>query len=215
MKPAVGNNSNWLQYDTYHGPAAAPTGFVGYTFTSNFNFTSLLFQEGKHYGDGGWWETLTVQVRQAGTWVTASGLTIAPVYPFINNGTTYQSYTLSFNDDRRRRHSAVRRAGRLGRLLHDRRARGLRLGFGAASAATPAAAEQPGADGQCRRRSGGDRGRDRDAQRHELERSRSRRALVRVDLGRLESSRHDRDANGREPRRSRRSPRRTSRRRPR
>ena len=86
--------------------APAPTGFVGYTFTSNFNFTSLLFQEGRHYGDGGWWETLTVQVRQAGMWVTASGLTIAPVYPFNNNGTSYQSFTLSFNDDRWRRHPA-------------------------------------------------------------------------------------------------------------
>ena len=34
--------------------------WVGYTFSSPQNFDRLVFQEGIHFGDGGWFNTLTV-----------------------------------------------------------------------------------------------------------------------------------------------------------
>jgi hypothetical protein len=96
VKPAVGSTSNSQQYDTWRGTAAA-TGWVGYTFTSVQSFRRVVFQEGKHFSNGGWFESLTVQVRQSGAWVPVTGLVITPAYPGINNSVTYESYTLTFN----------------------------------------------------------------------------------------------------------------------
>ena len=59
-------------------------------------FTKLVFQEGKHFGDGGWFTTLTVQVRQGGQWVGVSNLAITPAYAG-NNGVSYETYTLTFD----------------------------------------------------------------------------------------------------------------------
>ena len=66
IKPEVGSTSSATQYDTYHGSAPASVDWVGYTFGGNQNFASVVFQEGLHFFDGGWFDTLTVQVRQAG-----------------------------------------------------------------------------------------------------------------------------------------------------
>ena len=44
-----------------------------------------MFQEGKHFFDGGWFLSLTVQVRQKWQWVKVSGLMMSPTYPG-NNG---------------------------------------------------------------------------------------------------------------------------------
>ena len=55
-----------------------------------------MFQEGINFGDGGWFTSLTVQVRQGGNWVNVSGLTSTPAYPGVNNGINYETYTLQF-----------------------------------------------------------------------------------------------------------------------
>ena len=95
VKPAPGTNNDWTQYDTYTGQLTT-SGWVGYTFTSTYTLNQVVFYEGMHYGDGGWWDTLTVQALQNGTWVPVTGLSIAPAYPFSNNGISYQSFTLGF-----------------------------------------------------------------------------------------------------------------------
>ena len=95
VKPAPGTFNDWTQYDTYHGGAASAADWVGYTFTSSFAFTHVIFQEGMLYSDGGWFDNMTVQVRQAGVWVPVTGLTITPAY-VGNNGVSYQSFTLAF-----------------------------------------------------------------------------------------------------------------------
>ena len=94
VKPAPGTFNDWTQYDTYTGQATA-AGWVGYTFSSNFSFTHVVFQEGMSYSDGGWFDTITVQVRQGASWVPVTGLTITPAYPG-NNNISYQSFTLAF-----------------------------------------------------------------------------------------------------------------------
>ena len=96
VKPAVGNTRSLLQYDTYDGANTAPIDWIGYQFSSPQTFNKVVFQEGKHFADGGWFSTLTVQVLQAGTWVNVSNLSMTPVYPNVNNNVSYETYTLQF-----------------------------------------------------------------------------------------------------------------------
>ena len=84
------------QYDTYDGFNAAAEDWIGYSFASSQTFTRVVFQEGTHYWDGGWFDSLTVQVRQGGVWVEVSGLSISPAYPAADNGLAFETYTLSF-----------------------------------------------------------------------------------------------------------------------
>ena len=96
-KPAAGTSSSSRQYDSWDGANSASEDWVGYTFSGTRTFTRVVFQEGMHFWDGGWFTTLTVQVRQAGVWTNVSNLHFTPAYPFANDGTTYQSYILDFS----------------------------------------------------------------------------------------------------------------------
>ena len=95
-KPPVGNGSPARQYDSWDGNNSATEDWVGYTFPSSHTFSRVVFQEGIHFGDGGWFTSLTVQVRQNGQWVGVSNLAITPAYAG-NNGVSYETYTLTFN----------------------------------------------------------------------------------------------------------------------
>ncbi|MEO0556837.1 MAG: PQQ-dependent sugar dehydrogenase [Bacteroidota bacterium] len=68
---------------------------VGYTFEDTLRFTRVAFQEGMHYGDGGWFETLRVQVRSNGTWRDVVGTESAPEYR-ATDGRSFDTYELSF-----------------------------------------------------------------------------------------------------------------------
>ncbi|MDB5742946.1 MAG: Kelch domain protein [Polaromonas sp.] len=97
VMPPVGSTDSLAQYDTYDGPNTATNDWIGYQFASTQTFNRVVFQEGRHFGDGGWFNTLRVQVRRAGTWVNVQGQVSTPTYPGINNGTTFETYTLQFN----------------------------------------------------------------------------------------------------------------------
>jgi hypothetical protein len=96
-KPPAGTVDPAREYDTYDGANTAAEDWIGYTFTTSKTFNRVVFTEGLLFWDGGWFDTLTVQVRQAGTWTTVNNLSISPVYPFGNDGITYQTYTLDFS----------------------------------------------------------------------------------------------------------------------
>ena len=97
VMPAAGTARGWSdQYDTYDGANAAPDDWIGYQFASAQTFNRVMFQEGINFADGGWFNSLIVQVRQGGNWVVASGLTATPAYPGRNNGINYESYNLQF-----------------------------------------------------------------------------------------------------------------------
>ncbi|MBA2350702.1 MAG: IPT/TIG domain-containing protein, partial [Burkholderiales bacterium] len=96
-KPPVGNFDSSRQYDTYDGNNTATEDWIGYQYSATQNFGRVVFQEGRHFGDGGWFETLTVQVRQGGVWNAVSGLTITPAYPAVDDNETFETYTLQFN----------------------------------------------------------------------------------------------------------------------
>ncbi len=95
-KPPVGNGETFRQYDSYVGGAPASADWVGYTFPAAHTFNRVVFQEGMHFWDGGWFAgPPTVQVRQGVSWVTVSSLVITPAYAG-NNGASYETYTMTF-----------------------------------------------------------------------------------------------------------------------
>jgi hypothetical protein len=96
VKPAVGSSNNAQQYDTYTNGASRAQDWIGYSFTSSYEYDRVVLQEGKHFSDGGWFEALTVQVRQGSTWVTVSSSTITPAYP-RNNGVNYETFSFTFS----------------------------------------------------------------------------------------------------------------------
>ena len=97
--PPVGNTDSNREYDTYDGsnPASVTEDWIGYTYAIPQVFTRVVFQEGKNFVDGGWFSTLTVQVRRNGTWGPVSNLTITPAYPITNNNVNFETYTLNFS----------------------------------------------------------------------------------------------------------------------
>ena len=97
VMPPVGSADSLTQYDTYDGPDAATDDWIGYQYAAAQTFNRVVFQEGMHFGDGGWFKNLTVQVRQAGSWVNVQRLGATPAYPGVNNGTTFETYTLQFD----------------------------------------------------------------------------------------------------------------------
>ena len=93
--PPVGNEESLRQFDTYHEGDQGNTDWVGYTFSSPRQISKLIFQEGKHFGDGGWFDTLSVQGRIGGTWSNLSGVVATPAYAG-GNGINYETYEFTF-----------------------------------------------------------------------------------------------------------------------
>jgi hypothetical protein len=95
-RPAKGSWAPGRQYDSWDGANAASEDWVGYTFGSAQTFTRVVFQEGMQFTDGGWFTSLTVQVRQSGQWVGVRNLVSSPAYA-RNNGVGFETYTLMFD----------------------------------------------------------------------------------------------------------------------
>ena len=94
-RPPAGSWDSSRQYDTYDGSHTAPKDWIGYAYGAPQRFRRVLFQEGRQFWDGGWFETLTVQVRQDGQWVNVSGMTVTPLYPGLN-AISYETFVMSF-----------------------------------------------------------------------------------------------------------------------
>ena len=85
-RPPVGSSDSGRQYDTYTDGQERQFDWVGYRFASGKSFSRVIFQEGIKFLDGGWFETLTVQVHQPSGWVPVSNLHITPTYPSSASG---------------------------------------------------------------------------------------------------------------------------------
>jgi hypothetical protein len=94
--PPVGTNDPLRQYDTDDGANLATNDWIGYKYSLHPAFTGVVFQEGMHFSDGGWFNTLTVQVHTSKGWVPVSGLQISPAYPG-NNGVGFETFVLKFD----------------------------------------------------------------------------------------------------------------------
>jgi hypothetical protein len=95
VKPPVGSTADNQQYDTYAGGGPRSLDWVGYTFSSNRAFNRVVFQEGKNFGDGGFFTTLTVEVRQGSTWSAVPGVVVTPAYSG-GNGVHYETFQFTF-----------------------------------------------------------------------------------------------------------------------
>jgi glucose/arabinose dehydrogenase len=94
--PPVGNNDSARQYDTYHAGDQGNLDWIGYQFAQPVQLGQLVFQEGIHFWDGGWFDILNVQALVSGVWTNVSGLTTSPSYAG-NNGVNYETYRFTFN----------------------------------------------------------------------------------------------------------------------
>ncbi|HKP59104.1 MAG TPA: PQQ-dependent sugar dehydrogenase [Polyangiales bacterium] len=95
ISPALDATDTLLQYDTFTGQLTG-NGWIGYQLPAPRAFGRLVFQEGLHFIDGGWFGALDVQVRRGGVWSSVSGLAITPAYPGLNDGVSWQTYSLRF-----------------------------------------------------------------------------------------------------------------------
>ncbi len=95
--PPLGSNEYWSQYDTYHEGDQGDEDWLGYEYDEPKTFNSLLFQEGMHFVDGGWFDELRVQVLVDEDWVDVVGLVSEPPYPG-DNGVNFDMFTLSFEE---------------------------------------------------------------------------------------------------------------------
>jgi hypothetical protein len=93
--PPVGSSNRTQQYDTYNGGGARAFDWIGYQFSSQHTFSSVVFQEGMQLTDGGWFTSLGVQVRVNNQWVDVQNMQSNPPYAGAN-GINYESYELSF-----------------------------------------------------------------------------------------------------------------------
>ncbi len=94
-QPPAGNSDTLRQYDTYHAGAQGDFDWIGYEFPTPRLFRTLIFQEGIHFTDGGWFDQLGVEVYDAGVWIPVQGLTATPAYPG-SSGVSYGTYRLDF-----------------------------------------------------------------------------------------------------------------------
>ena len=109
LMPPVGATNTQEQFATYDG---VPKEFdwIGYEFSEPRSFRGLLFQEGMHFHDGGWFEEVGIQVRVGNTWVSLDSAVFSPPYTG-GNGTHYESFDVVFP---RVAGTGIRLAGRPG-----------------------------------------------------------------------------------------------------
>ena len=95
VTPPPGSTDSSLQYDTYTGNRFRLTDWIGYSFPGSQTFSGLIFEEGIHFSDGGWFTSLNVQVRVQGVWTNVKNLSITPAYAG-RTGQNFGTYALAF-----------------------------------------------------------------------------------------------------------------------
>lgn len=103
IKETVGSSSNAQNYDTWRSDQGVAEQYYGYTFGGTKTFHKVVFQEGRHFSDGGWFKdgTLRVQIKQGDEWIDVPAA-VTPVYPVGDTlddfGQSFETYTFTFNE---------------------------------------------------------------------------------------------------------------------
>lgn len=107
VRPPVGSSDPLSQWDSAHGGEQGGDDWLGLFLAgeppAEQRFVALEFQEGLHAPDGGWFETLAVEVRHDGDWEPVTGLRLTPGYPFELAGQPgfdrqpFQTWSLRFD----------------------------------------------------------------------------------------------------------------------
>jgi len=99
-KSDAGNSK--LQFDTFDAGKGSQTEHIGYAFKERYRFRTIVFEEGKHFGNGGWFASgsLKVEVRDDGVWRKVPAQ-ITPAYPKGNTksdfGEPSETYTIALD----------------------------------------------------------------------------------------------------------------------
>lgn len=78
------------------GDADKTADFWGYLWTRAYHLDRVAYTTGKTSADGGWFDSLRVQVRQDFQWVDVQGLAVSPAYPHDRSAGPHQRYVLDF-----------------------------------------------------------------------------------------------------------------------
>ena len=105
--PPVGSAYPARQYDSFFTGDFLNDQWAGLTLQFEApeaaRFVGLTFQEGMHFGRGGWWSDFGVEVLSCGQWNPVSSLNVTPDYPFQLadrpgfNGVNFETYELRFD----------------------------------------------------------------------------------------------------------------------
>jgi AraC-like DNA-binding protein len=89
-------------FDTYDGQNTTTcSDWYALTFTEPHLFNCIDMTMGIPYADGGWWQSLSVEVDVAGEWQAVKELVVFPDYSFADspvNRLPYETYTLTFKE---------------------------------------------------------------------------------------------------------------------
>ncbi|MCI8554356.1 MAG: PKD domain-containing protein [Clostridiales bacterium] len=102
IKPDAGSGGDQDQFDTYHWDATAEEQWIGYTFEEEHTFGMVVFQEGKHFNNGGWFANgLRIQVQRGGQWVDVecSGSTYPVSNSFSDFGDPFETFYFQLNNE--------------------------------------------------------------------------------------------------------------------
>ena len=73
-----------------------PLDFWGYTWPRTYHLDRVAYTTGARFADGGWFESLGVEVRRDGQWQPVANLTIDPPYPMDASAGDHTTYHLRF-----------------------------------------------------------------------------------------------------------------------
>lgn len=96
VMPESGTGSPAQQFDFYQPAEPRQSDWVGYTFPAPRPISAVLFQEGMHYADGGWLETLEVEVRRSGRWELVPNSTMEPSYADRKGLRAFEQFRIRF-----------------------------------------------------------------------------------------------------------------------
>lgn len=92
-----------MQLDTYSGGKENAEAYIGYLFRDVRTVSKLIYSEGGHFKNGGWWKDGQVYVEALvnGAWVRTE-CTVSPAYPSGDTaslfGDGYETYTLTLSE---------------------------------------------------------------------------------------------------------------------
>ncbi len=94
--PPVDSADALRQYDTFTADPNRTQDWLGYTFATSRRFMQVLFQNGKVFSDGGWFDSVEVQVRSGGVWKKVADAGATPAYAGAG-GKSFASYAFDFD----------------------------------------------------------------------------------------------------------------------
>lgn len=93
--PEAGNTDSQLQYDTETSGEFRGQDWIGYEFDREWTFGHVVFQEGLVREEGGYFEDLTLQIRQNGVWIEPDYVTVLEPYEG-EDSESFVTYTIVF-----------------------------------------------------------------------------------------------------------------------